>query len=279
MSFFKTLYLNITQPQWIITDKKTKGHAFGYFFLFVLFTSFLTMVPLFVGLPKGLDIVQDFLQNKTPDFTIKMENDSLSVENIPLPYIYGPNEDNFYLEIDTTKTAESIALQDIIKTESLSGVLLGNDEIHFFDNTSGEYHKQSFKDISENFTVTRGDIQDKIQSINTLPKTSGIVIFLILIFSFFFSLGKLIYLLLIVSIFFLIVSKKTQHTFGEIFTFGLYAITIPTIIKSLLPFIPGLYTISLVLVLTYMLFPQVFRKKGNTKTEEVIDGKKEGKKE
>ncbi|MFH0857867.1 MAG: DUF1189 family protein [Candidatus Magasanikbacteria bacterium] len=279
MSFFKAFYSNFTKPLWVTENKNKTGHAFGYFFLFVLFFTFLTFIPLFVGLPQGLTLVDNFLEEKVPNFTLTLADEKLSLENIPQPYIYGPNEDNFYFQIDTTKTAESIKAEsgDMVNDASLSGLLIGQDEIHFFDNTSGQYQIQKISDFSGNFSFTRDDVRAKIQSINTITKTTGIVLFLILIASFFISLGKLMYLFMVAGIFSLIVSKKTTYKFTEIFTMGLYAITIPTLIKVILPFIPFLYTISLAVLLTYIVFPQIFKKK--TTEKETEETKKEIKKE
>ena len=73
-------------------QKGDHGKAWGYFFLLMFLVVGLTLIPLFVGLPKGVSTIQSKFASDVPSFAADLKGGELVVTELVQPYVVKENE-------------------------------------------------------------------------------------------------------------------------------------------------------------------------------------------
>lgn len=223
ISFFNKLYYSMSRfdyyPKML---KEGVGRAFLYLLFFTLIFGSIGGIDTIVGVKQFVDDLKTEEANELPFFTFT--DGELFVEGA-MPLIV-QEDDTSILIIDTTGRTNPDILDDY-----QTGVLILNDRLVQKEN-SIQTSEISFKEF-------RGFDFDKYQFINWIDLISGfLVVGLIIIFIFyllFFYLGKMFSALLL-SVFGLIFKaiQKSKISYGQLYSAGIYALTLPVIIDIIL---------------------------------------------
>lgn len=259
MSFFRSIYNSLHDIQWIRDQRSTPGKAWSYFLPFVLLTTMLLVLPMLWKIPGALTTVSRAIESDTSDFTVSMTNGVLSVDGLTQPFVYTVQEDNqppFKVIIDTSAVATS-SIAAYLDPATEAGMLVTSDMVQVYEVETKKTEAQSFVDVP-NFSVTKSDLLAKYQEFSSggLRVVLGMLAIGVYLM---YLVGKIFYVLFF-SLVFLIMCrlKKTSWRFRELFTVGLYVVTVPTVISLVLHYsgliIPFLPTLFFVLLFGLVLF-------------------------
>jgi hypothetical protein len=214
-------------------------------------------------LPKGIKEIRTVIDNKIPDsFVAEVKNGTLHIQGIEQPFYYNATADDsfkelsatsslknaFLMVIDTVNPTSSLSLNSLLDKNSASGVLVTQSQVEIYDAKTNRTQIQYIKDIPDG-ALTKNDIKQFADKL-TNPLIAVILIFIFIAFYIGTIISKLVSIL-IVSVIALIVSSISGKTwkFGELFTVGLFAITLPSVLNSIATLvgvhIPYLFTLIL----------------------------------
>lgn len=234
IGFFKKLansVININlYPQML---RQGFGKAVLYLFLFSLIFGTLNSVILGFQLNRDIGNLVTQIKDDIPEFTFK--NGELDV-NEPMPITY-TEPDNTIIIIDTTGGTEP----DILD-EYESATLVLRDKIINKKNPveTRVFSFQDFKGMSFN----KNDVVNLLPYLKWFSVIAGILMWLAFFIGKFFSA-------LLLSIISLIISKirKTKLSFGQLYSLGIYSLTLPVLIDILL----NLFYLDLPNLIYYMI--------------------------
>lgn len=194
----------------------------------VLFT-LVSTAPVVVSLPSAARELKDRVMSNVPDFQATLKQGALSVAGFPQPFIYRDKESGFVLVVDTVSTS-SIALANYLKEGADSGLRIGKEEVEMIDGRRGEARTQSWKSFPD-YSITKAELMQKIIAYSS-PKMLALLAAGALALAFLgIALGKL-WSILFISLIAYVVSAAARRgwKWGELFTVGLFAITLPSLI-------------------------------------------------
>lgn len=267
-SFFTSFVQSTYNIAWLKERKNDLGKAVSYAILFLLAISVIRDFPILWQLPRVFRDVQHTFVQTVPDFRAEWKGGELEVTNLQQPYIYrmGDGKEAFVLAVDTVSTS-TVALEDVVKESPAQGLLITRTGMRIYDAKQGQERVQLWKDVP-NTVFTK---EQAVTFVNKFTGTFGYLIAPLIIFFIFVAtvIGKFVYLLLVALVVKVVtLFTKVRPTFKEIYTVGLFAITVPTLLQMLGYWtrfdVPFLYTVVL---LGYLLFT-FFSKKGNVLVNE-----------
>lgn len=228
MRFFSSLYKSTHDLTWLKEQKNKTGAAWGYFFLFVLLLSALTVLPIVVSLPLGIKVVREKI-TQLPDFEAKVTSGTLHVTGLTQPYVF--KQDDFVVVVDTVTTS-SLELKEYLEARQ-SGVLVTKDRFEFYNDQKGESRTQYFKDVNE-LSFNKADVQGVAKKLLS-PVTITIVVLLLVLFFYLILLVAKLYSVVLVAFLVFIVCKiaKRPWQFRELFVMGLFATTLPSVLSMI----------------------------------------------
>lgn len=257
-NFFTSIYKSGTDIRWLRDMRDKPNSAWTYFFSFMLFIVLIQMLALMVTVPRGAKRIWYGSQGHIPEFTAIVEDGRLRVEDLEQPFVVESEKDGeqFRLVIDTQS---DVALsEDEVFDDTLdAGIFITADQISFYDAESGQTRSEAFP---RNATW-RFNRSDTIMFGNRFVGT--ILPFLIplaILFVFlFWSAGKLAYLVFLSFLIWIAgMFAGREWRYSEVYTVGLYAITLPTVIAVIFAWmsitLPFVYTI----ILLVMMFVAIF---------------------
>jgi len=251
MYYLKAFINSFYNFSWLKDQRKSGKNSANYVMLFLLLFSLVHAIYFSSFIPKELTKIRDEVFAGISDFRAEMKNGELFVYDIEQPFIYeaGEGDEHFKVVIDTTST-EPISIEEAIDMEKENGILITRDTFSIYEQEKGKTTVQDLKDIP-NAEFTREYL---VNWSNKFLARRFVFFAFALVGTFVgFAVGKLTYLIilsLVASTIVLFAQKK--YKFSEVYTIGLYAITGPSIVVSLLMLIghPVRYLYSiLVLVL------------------------------
>lgn len=257
MSFFTTFYRSLFDLNWLKENKNKAKKAWGYFFVFMLAITLFQIGPTLIGMPKAVREFRDDVEQKVPDFVAHVKDGELSIEKLVQPFVYeakGDGKDTFKILVDANTTT----------TFSTEEVFRGFETGILITKTKVIVKESADKESSMNFSNMPNKDFSKTGIIGLMDKFKGIVVFVfsILFIAFIYlvmSISKLIFLLIISLLTMVVCSiAKKAYKFNEIYTIGLFAITLPTLIKTIefwLGFsVPLVYTMVLLVLILGVVF-------------------------
>lgn len=259
MNFFKSVAESTYNFAWLRTRRGEPKKAWAYAILFILVITIIQFVPGFWQFPKFAQEFRTAAADKLPDFTAQFKNGELYVTGLAQPYIQRLNEEgkpDFLLVIDTTATSTP-GYQDYITGPDQNIILITKTGFSNYTSRTNNARFQGWQVFSNALgdrTFTKADL------VNGMNKYAGLFTWLfvpvvILVMFVFTTIGKLIYLAAVALVVKIIAAiGKRPWKFGEIYTVGLFALTLPTALQ-----VPMFYTgfrlpfIYSAVLLTYLL--------------------------
>lgn len=237
MWFFTALSKSCFDVRWLKSQRQNPGRAWGYFFLFVLAAAALTLLPLFIRLPRASEKLQEKLQTQAPEFTATFKKGKLAVADLPQPYIR--RAEGFVLVVDT-RAGNTATLEAFLIASDAGGMLVAANEIEFFDRQRNQRQVKSWKDMPD-YSLTKATVERWLQqflSPGYLILFGAIALVLVIIG---LTVSKLFSILLVTFITLIVcATTKRNWKFTELFAIGLFAITLPTLLTAVIRLF-GLY--------------------------------------
>lgn len=253
MRFLMSVYRSLANLAWLKEQKLATRAAWKYFFVLMAAVTVLTAFPFVVGFPGAARELRDKVATSLPDFQATLKQGALTVEGLSQPFIYQDKDSNFVFVVDTISTS-SVALANYLSRSTSSGVLLGKDGIEMVDGNRGESKSQSWKSVPD-FTITKAELASKIASLSGTGSLVLLVFGAVVIFFISSVLGHL-WTILLVSLIVGLVSSlmKRGWKFAELFTVGLFATTLPSLIAIVFSFLgTGLGYVHFLALVAFML--------------------------
>lgn len=257
MSFFTTFYRSLFDLNWLKENKNKAKKAWSYFFLFMLLITLFQIGPTLIGMPKAVREFRDNVEQKVPDFVAHVKGGELSIEKLDQPFVYeakGDGKDSFKILVDANTTS-TFSTEEVFKGFE-TGILITKTKVIVKESVD--------KESSMNLSNMPNKDFSKTDIISLMDRFKGMVVvgFSVLFIAFIYvvmSIGKLVFLLFVSLLVLTIASiAKKAYKFGEIYTIGLFAITLPTLIKTIefwLGFsLPFVYTIVLLVLVLGVVF-------------------------
>ena len=236
MAFFTSLYKSLYDVGWLKANKANRAGAWKYFFGLVALVTIVVLAGMAVSLFKVVPEIRSRAGEVIPEFVATFKSGELSIAGLEQPFTYRGEDDEgdtFVVMVDTVSTSTP-DLNYILEADE-SGVLVTKEKVEFFDANQNNGRTQYFKDMPDT-SFNRARVLGWIQKFLS-PVFIGILLVVIGLFLFVgLSIGKS-FLIIIVSLIALIVARlaKRPWQWGELFTVGLFAITLPSIISLVLP--------------------------------------------
>lgn len=227
MFFFKALYNSLWNFSWLKAQRHAPGKAWGYFSLFVLLLCLVSVVPIAATLPQAGEEIKNKI-NELPQFEATLKKGEMTITGVEQPLVR--REDNSVFVIDTVSTS-TLSLAQFMTSSDRGGLLITKNKFELIDKEENREQVQNwegFPDFSTNKEKVLGTISRYTGAVVVgLGSLLLIVVFFVVIF-----IAKL-WSILVVSLLAWAVSglAKRGWKFGELYTVGLYAITLPTIVS------------------------------------------------
>lgn len=225
MNVFKELVLSVydfKSYKEFLKNKGGKVFLAGLILMVVYF--FLTMIVPFIGLAAEGGGLTENIERYVPEF--ELSDGTLWVEE---PFEF--EDGGMYVCIDTDPTSVFYDTDEIgyYISDYSQVILMDSEKIIIKDN--GEIQGMYFSDLGWDF--------DKDDLMGFVPYVYGIVV-CFMIFAFLFMTGLFFFGVLFVALIGMIVAScmKYQLTFGQLYQLGIYARTLPLLIKAVVSFLP-----------------------------------------
>lgn len=231
MWFFSSLYKSLYDLSWLRQQKGDTGKAWGYFFLLIFLVTGLTLIPLFVGLPKGVSTIQSKFTNDVPNFVADLKGGELAITELVQPYVV--KEEKMVVVIDTVTTSP-MELSSYLTTSDDSGILITKDKLEIYNASNKQSRAQLWSGMPD-YHIS------KDQALTTLVKFLHWPVLILICFGLFIlffiglSIGRLAFVLFWGFVVWLInVIAKKNWSYREIFNVGLYVSTLPLLFTLIL---------------------------------------------
>lgn len=255
MSFFSTLYNSLYNFKWLRDQKNNKSWAWGYFLLLMILVAGLTSISLGFKYYDSIPSVKNNLYKELPEFQAEVKNGQLEVSGIYQPYI--KDYSSLAVVVDTNAT-NTLDIKSFAKQEKQSVLLVTKNNFEMYNGIDKTIKTQAIKDF-DNFKTDRNEILKKAE---VFFSGKMVVIFTVasLIILFVALTVKTLLNILVFSFLFYTIAKqqKTNWKFKEVFTVGLFAVTLPLILTQTAP---GIYSSwSFVLLFSGWMYIVVLKK-------------------
>lgn len=219
--------------------------------------------------PQAITEYWETIEADIPEFSVEKTSEGLLFSNIEQPYIYTFEEDgeSVLVYIDTVSTS-SVQVDDVLgeDTERYT-VIMTSQKLKLYDYKSGRTEIENIRQLPD-FSFTKSEIGDELKTfaVNIFPGVFFVgVVFLTVVL----GIGKLIHLLILSWLVYVLArADKKPWKWKHVYTIGLYAITIATILQWLLTFfytsIPYVYSIFSLFIMYMVVYRGLGDKKNNS---------------
>ena len=226
-AFLKSLY----NAEWLKSRRAAPQAAWSYFAILVFVVSVISALTISGLVYPELRKIKDALVSSMPDFEAKFNKGTLTIYKLPQPYIFSTPEKDLTIVVDTVTTS-SVAITDYVSSTPPASIFITKYRIEV-NEEGGMSRTQKWEKIPDE-TITRKDVTDTAEKILRpwLFLLMSFVLFIGLFIGFFVSkLYTIVVAVLVASVFARFTNRDI--TMRELFTIGLYAITLPTLISAL----------------------------------------------
>ncbi len=254
MSFFNSLYNSLYNFKWLRQQKDNTSWAWGYFFLLTFLVAGLVVIPTAFKYFSEAPAWKTKMIQEVPEFQATIKNGQLSVTGLSQPYIKKYNQ--MVIVVDTVSTG-TLSVKQFVGSDKETGILATKDRMEFYNPQDQSVNVQNFSSI-DGFTTDRAGVLNNVDKILSRRMLSLFTLVFAIIILLYLVLGNLLNVLFIGLVFFHWSKKRNLgYTFKQIFTVGLFAVTLPLILDQLvvgIPFISLAWSILFGFILYWSLF-------------------------
>ncbi len=260
MFYFKAFLRALYDHKWMRKNRHDMGRAGAYFVFFVLFLSALYAGFFSWKIPRLVEQYRAPVMERIPEFEMKIEQGRMRVDKLNEPYVFTGqgNGEEIVVVVDTQTDPDQVSLSNFVDTDSQIGFMLLRDRVLIHDPGQNQTRVQYYDQDLSGVSLTRSDM-DKWA--NRLSAGLPYFVFFLILLGFFAALviGKLVYLAIISLVIW--TSARLGYrdwTYKQVYTLGLYAVTLPSLAKFLFDIfghpLPYIYTILLLTVMMAAVF-------------------------
>ncbi len=232
MSFFSTLYNSLYNFKWLRNQRNNKSWAWGYFLLLMILVSGLAAITLGYKFMDSAPSVKKAVYNELPEFQAEVKNGQLYISGVEQPFI--KNYSDISVVVDTVSTS-TLDVKSFVKRDDQSVLLVTKDSFVVYNSDNKSTKTQAVKDFGDYKTdkteiLKKAEVffSNKMMVIVVLVSFVGLLLFL--------SITNLLNVLFFSFLFYTIAKQqKINWQFKEVFTVGLFAITLPIILTQATP--------------------------------------------
>lgn len=226
-SFFSAFYKSLYDAEWLKAARLASGPAWRYFCLLVLVFSLVAIVPIGLEFRDFVHGLNRSFVTSAPDFQANLKGGKLTIERLEQPFVY--RSADLIVIVDTVSTS-SLAVEQFVTSTNVSTLLLTANRAELRDSRTGEGKVQTWSNLPD-YSFSKNDVVAMIASLAGPWSTVGAIlaIFIGLYVGFFImKLYDILLVTLLVSVFARLSGRAMK--FSELFTIGLYAGTLPSIL-------------------------------------------------
>jgi maltodextrin utilization protein YvdJ len=234
MFYLKAFINSLYNLSWLKAQKNNGKQAANYIVLFIILLSAVYAGYFSYIIPNTLRSFSNEVFEQVPDFKAEFNEGALHVDNVDQPYIFEGEDDSatFKVVLDTISTS-TLNIEDFVDEDDAYTILITSEKMIVQDNSASKTTIQSFVD-AENMSFTKQDVQTVVDSF--LNNTLLIFVLLLIFWFVVFAFGRVVYLLFLSLLVYLIAKffKSGEWKFSQVYTVGLFALTLPSLIVILL---------------------------------------------
>ncbi len=220
MSFFSSFYHSLFDFEWLKALRTNRRGAWRYFLTLVTVITILESL-LFASVIPALRLFRDSIEADIPAFSATVADGRLSVTGLEQPFLFESPEEDFAFLVDSTTTTLPTRMERY--GTSLS-VLADRFEVR---SPAGGTERESFTSFPSG-TLTRDQVVSAFRWITSVKGIALIFVMTVVVIFIGTFVFNLLVILFTAFITWLIARfAKRSWRFGELFTVGLYAITLP----------------------------------------------------
>ena len=250
MSFFNSLYNSLYNFKWLRQQKDNSGWAWGYFFLLIFLVSGLVIIPSAFNYFQSAPAWKAQLAQDLPEFKANLVNGQLQVVGPVQPFV--KNYDQLVLVVDTMSTSTA-SVKSFLKNDNQVGVLVTKDHVEYYNPQDQQVQSTQMFGPGNDASFDRAEV---LSQVNNLLSTKMLSVFTVIFFVLllvYYALSNLLNVFFFSLLFYQISKRrKLEYKFKQIFTVGLFAVTMPLVVGEALPAIPYMGWIWSILVGVWM---------------------------
>lgn len=229
MSFFSTLYNSLYNFKWLRDQRNNSRWAWGYFFLLIFLVAGLSTISLGYKSMEEAPKIKQALYSELPEFQAELKNGQLQVNNLIQPYI--KSYDKLAIVVDTVATS-TVDVKSYVKQDGQSVMLIAKDVVTIYDAQDKSVKTQTLKEYGD----LKFDRAGVLKIVDTMFSTKmfliAVVVILVLMFIF-LAASNLLNVLFFSFLFYTITKRlKSEWKFKEVFTVGLFTVTLPLVLTQ-----------------------------------------------
>ncbi len=237
--YFQALYKSFTDPAWLARQSREAGKSSIFFVLMLLVLSLLVAVRIaYIEIPRAVPPLRETLDRELPDFTAHLSDGTLSVTDLPQPYVryFEYENENMVIVVDTTTNTTS--LDAFLTTSTQTGFLITSRAVVTKTSSTPEVVNDRLTRFPDT-TISKNQI---ITFLDTLGGRGQLVALLVVTaFTFlFWGIGLLVFILIFTSIAYGLYravsshDRSTRYTWKEILTLSLFVFGLPKLAITIL---------------------------------------------
>jgi Protein of unknown function (DUF1189) len=236
-NFAESCYRSILDPAWLKAHRASGGKAWGFFFIVSILIVLVFAVPTAMTVLSAWGQVQKTFIAKAPDFKAQLKSGTLTVSGITQPYRFF--EKDFGFAIDTAVTTTLTAGQLMNKENWPAGFLVTRQQVEVFNQANDQDEVRSLKELPD-FVLSKKDIVQAVDGFNNSTRLKLVLAGILLVIGYITFVVSRLFDLAMIALLVWVFAKITKraYSFGEVFTMGLYVVTVPALMSGLFLFLP-----------------------------------------
>lgn len=272
--YFQAVWKSMSDVRWLREQRKDIARASKYFLGIILVISLVDAIVFSHAFLRDVNGVSKKALEVAPNLSIERKDGNLKASGITEPFVFETITDgqSILIYIDTTTSSAAIPSANLLQAKEKNTFLIAvtSDMIRFVEGSTGKEQTITAVQLPENSVIPYGKTAKHIQEISERKHSLAVVAAIItLILFIFYTIAELIYLAFVTLVAYGVSRvKKYSWTFGELFTVGLFAVTLPLLVDEILSLF-GVYIPILTTALLIALLCVVAKEKVEEKTEQV----------
>lgn len=235
MSFFNSLYNSLYNFKWLRQQKDSTRWAWGYFFLLTFLVAGLIVIPTAFKYFSEAPAWKTKMIQEVPEFQATIKNGQLNVTGLSQPYT--KKYDQLVIAVDTVSTG-TLSVKQFVSGDKEVGILATKDRLEFYNPQDQSVKVQNFTSVGE-FVTDRAHVLSNVDKILSRQMLSLFTLAFALIILLYLVIGNLISVFFFSLVFYQWSKKRNlDYSFKQVFTIGLFAITLPLILEQLVVGVP-----------------------------------------
>jgi len=245
MRFFSSLYNSLYNFKWLRNQKDNASWAWGYFCLLIFLIAGLSVVTAGVGLWYGAPKIKEAIATNLPDFQAQISNGQLQVTGLEQPF---EKRFNGVVVVVDTVTENIVDAKSFVDEGDVASLLITKNKVELYDSKKDQVRTELMAKMP-NFVTDRTQVINQVNNILSERILRWMIVAMFVLLFVFLGVSNLLNVLFFSLLFYWIAKRKLLNwKFKEVFTVGLFTITLPMFLTYVLP---AMFYMNFLFVLLY----------------------------